>query len=323
MKKNIVYYMVFLSILISSDVISAPTVKVTVLVVDENGSPLNNAAVTVIFSEQKSDGDGWGTTYSKKTNVTDGVGKAVISSSGLPYIAYSATKNGYYKSSVEYEFNDSKGYYGFRYYEPYNPTLMITLKKKISPRGLYVRSLSGKKGVVIPQMNKPIGYDLVAADWVVPHGLGSYSDFIFELKGKVISRAEFDLTLTMTFSNEGDGIKKVKSLQKNNSEVRLPYHAPLSGYESEYVQSYSMMPTKVHSEFFNSSNYFYRIRTKLDEKGVVIGALYGKIHGSIKFDYSGYISFVYYLNPDSLDTNLEFDYRSRIKAEGIKGVGDK
>lgn len=322
MKKNIIYYAIFVFVFISSEVIAVPTVKVTVLVVDENGSPLNNATVTVIFSEPKSGGQGWGTTDSNKSDVTDGDGEAVISSSGLPYISYSATKKGYYKSSAEYKFNSSKGMYGFRYYEPYNPVLKIMLKKKITPRGLYVRSVSGKNGVVIPQRNKPIGYDLVAADWVVPHGLGLYSDFIFELKGEVVSRAEFDLTLSMSFSNQGDGIQEVKSLHEVNSEMRLPYHAPISGYESKYVQHYAMMPTKVHSKFFDSSNYFYRIRAKLDDKGEVVSALYGKIHGSIKFDSSGYISFLYYLNPDSLDTNLEFDYlKNKFSDTKRYGIG--
>ena len=58
----------------------------------------------------------------------------------------------------------------------------------------------------------------------------------------------------------------------------------------------------------------FRIRTKLDENGQVVGGYYGKIYGDIFFlpnSYGAVIvaipQFLYYLNPNPLDRNLEWD----------------
>jgi hypothetical protein len=59
-------------------------------------------------------------------------------------------------------------------------------------------------------------------------------------------------------------------------------------------------------------NYFFRVRTVLDEQGRIKSALYGKISGDIKFGVNRVIRFNYYLNPTSLDRNLEFDPKRNL-----------
>ena len=57
-------------------------------------------------------------------------------------------------------------------------------------------------------------------------------------------------------------------------------------------------------------NYFFRIRTLLDEQGKIKSALYGKIYGNFKFGGAtegGFLNWDYYLNPEFNSLNMEFD----------------
>ena len=58
-------------------------------------------------------------------------------------------------------------------------------------------------------------------------------------------------------------------------------------------------------------NYYFRIRTVSDEKGVVKSALYGKLYGDFALDpinsKTTWILFTYYLNPTPNSQNIEFD----------------
>jgi hypothetical protein len=52
-------------------------------------------------------------------------------------------------------------------------------------------------------------------------------------------------------------------------------------------------------------NYYFRVRTKLDENGNVVSARYGKIYGD-------FMQFSYYLNPTPNDRNVEFDPKQNL-----------
>ena len=69
-----------------------------------------------------------------------------------------------------------------------------------------------------------------------------------------------------------------------------------------------------HCEYFSDSLpdrcYTFRIRTRRNDKGELVEAYYGKIYGDFEFegdDKKGLIGvkFLYYLNPKSLDRNLD------------------
>jgi len=47
-------------------------------------------------------------------------------------------------------------------------------------------------------------------------------------------------------------------------------------------------------------NYYFRVRTKVDDRGNIVSAHYGKIYGD-------FMQFKYYLNPTINDRNVEFD----------------
>ena len=63
--------------------------------------------------------------------------------------------------------------------------------------------------------------------------------------------------------------------------------------------------------------YTFRIRSRRNEKGELVEAYYGKIYGDFEFegdDKKGLIGvkFLYYLNPTSLDRNLEWDMKNNL-----------
>lgn len=297
---------IFIYILIIPSIIHAlPTGKITLKVVDENGAPIEDAKAAANFNV-----GGSGRT---DKDITDSDGLATLSSSGIRHVEYGAHIDGYYRTVGEYDFDDLWGIIGIRRWQPWNPTITVVLKKKINPTSLYAKSLLSGNSIKIPKLNEPIGFDLKEGDWVIPYGSGLNKDFIFLFEGEQTARRTFDYTLSLFFPNEGDGIQSISAEPRFGSELRLSYEAPASGYKKELNQRYARTPKQfLHHDFPEDRNYFFRVRTENDEEGNIINALYGKIHGNIRFDFENNISFQYYLNPNSNDRNLEFDYKKNL-----------
>ncbi|NNL06273.1 MAG: hypothetical protein HKO86_01005, partial [Gammaproteobacteria bacterium] len=150
---------------------------------------------------------------------------------------------------------------------------------------------------------------------------GTHNDFLFKVViDRAVSYSDYDVTLFMKFSNQGDGLVEYSpDISKGKSLLRFPHHAPVQGYIGELVQHYERTPgvsvtgRSGYPEY--DTNYFFRVRTELDMDENVIGGLYGKIHGEIKLtnfipstkDEKPTLSFNYYLNPNNNDTNIEYD----------------
>jgi hypothetical protein len=97
----------------------------------------------------------------------------------------------------------------------------------------------------------------------------------------------------------------------------MPRYAPKDGYENKVELKFG----RDKNVYFSYSkredqNYFFRIRTVLDENGKVKSAIYGKIPGDINCDVvsskTGLLLFHYELNPTPLDVNMEFDKKKNL-----------
>src|SRR6202041_988854 len=102
------------------------------------------------------------------------------------------------------------------------------------------------------------------------------------------------------FPNKGDGIQEftVPDSEKS-SGLRSPYDAPQDGYQPQWVQTRSHKPGQPETGNFDlngNRNFFIRVRTKIDDRGNVVNAHYGKIYGD-------FMQFRYYLNPTPNDRN--------------------
>jgi hypothetical protein len=292
-----------------------PTAEVTLLVLDaDNGKPVPDMPVGMSTFVRWQPGPNFGKDIHKQVNgKTDKYGKVILS---VPSIRGEVTvgihrqEGYYYTKGEEYKFKKKKS----GYWQPRNPTITLITQMMGKQVPMYARGIGWYGDLIIPEVNTSIGLDLIEADWIAPYGKGKVADFIFKVERNFKSRKEYDNKLTLSFSNEGDGIQSVYAEPYVN-QLRLPRQAPEEGYEQLLVQRDLRIPGKSYDIERNDQNYFFRIRT-LKKDGKIISAMYGKIHGKIGFDCinskeSALILFTYYLNPDGT-RNMEFDLNKNL-----------
>jgi hypothetical protein len=168
---------------------------------------------------------------------------------------------------------------------------------------------------LLPNADGPMGFDLEIGDWVAPYGKGRTADFVFELYGRFTSRRDYDQKFTLRFSRSQDGIAVFKHPKEIGSALKWPYEAPLSGYESSRTWVLKWSPSEggrgTTIDLGGETNYLFRVRSEVDEKGNVVRALYGVVSGDFipvggNNEIGRNVSFTYALNPN-WTRNLEFD----------------
>ncbi|HWD91715.1 MAG TPA: carboxypeptidase-like regulatory domain-containing protein [Verrucomicrobiae bacterium] len=273
---------------------SKPVWNATVRTVDESGRPVSGAMAAMSWNVNLSNNS---VTSKKVEGLTDndGVFNATQEANGSIDLGFVASKTGYYPAKTGYalaQLNNNNP-------EKWNPSVTLMLKKIGTPIPMYVRHVEAGP----PVFNKPVGYDLMAGDWISPYGKGQFKDIVFTGKLDEKTKNDFDYRLLVTFPNEGDGIQEFTlSDLERTSGFRSPYEAPVEGYQPEVTKTMSRHPGQETKTEMNNPdhNYFFRVRTVLDERGKVKSALYGKIYGD-------FMQFTYYLNPTPNDRNVEFD----------------
>ena len=292
--------------LLPTMVFALPTVKVTLLVVDEYGEPLEGVDAGLGFSSPKK--DGWGSKSSGTRGLTDEDGLFTGSGSTEQILRYGAKHSGYYPSRYKFTaFTGITGIPGFRKWQPWNPTLKVVLKKIKKPIAMYAFNTNL---MTIPKNNQTIGYDLVKHDWVSPYGKGINKDFLFKLEYLAGDENSNDRYFTMDFSNEADGIQTFESKESNGSSFRSAHHAPPSGYRNSIKQSRIWKKGRPVSTYNrgDGTNYYFRVRCDGNKPD---SCLYGKIYGNIEFGNQE-VRFKYFLNPSIDDTNVEFDPKRNL-----------
>lgn len=143
---------------------------------------------------------------------------------------------------------------------------------------------------------------------------GARNDLLIAFSKEQRAENDFDLNIKIDFPNQGDGIQGICVEHPRASELRMPYEAPVSGYQTNWISHSGQRPDTGYFGINGSDetkNYFYRVRTVLDETGKIKQTYYGKIHGAFyvrsALRDNPKIIFTYYLNPNSNDRNIEFD----------------
>jgi len=256
----------------------------------------------VVFDESKPPA-----TYKVITSTTDIQGLAVVNTPNITKEYSYTVKNvaGYYSSGGLYKFDSSTN----GQWLPWNPTVNIVLKPIGARVPMYAKKVWNTS---LPENNKQIGYDLEIGDWVAPYGKGITSDFIFTLQRQFTNVTQyFDATLTLSFPNDGDGIQSVMS-DSSGSLFRIPRSAPTNDYEPKLVlQMYREDGKPMVGVSANpDQNYFFRVRTKKDDRGNIVSAMYGKIYGGVGWDIfhstTAKLRFTYYLNSEPNSRNMGF-----------------
>jgi hypothetical protein len=283
--------------------LNLPRVKVSVVVLSESThKPLDGAEVKFALYEKSSGKE------MKIRRMTGIDGKA--SAEGgyrAPGISNEISREGFYEGWAPiptrfYDVDDSHRMI------PWNEEYPVILRPIVDPVAMYA-----KMGwIEVPSIGKPCGFDLERGDWVAPNGTGIVADLIFTLNRDFVSRETYEVSVKLTFSNPLDGIQEIKLPEVGKHSVfTWPREAPESGYNSFLL---SHLHRDLKNGFISSASdtqaFVYRVRTK-QKGGKITDALYGKIKGGFKLAPSNSdtckILLSYYLNPTSLDRNLESD----------------
>lgn len=265
--------------------------KLIIKVVDEGGHPLEGARVSLYFQSGGLEKD-------RTVGLTDEEG--VFSASGFSSNGITGggvNKDRYYQSVIHHDFYRKK--VGF--WQPWGKELTVVMRPIVNPVPMYVRNTSFK----FPVFGQEIGFDLEKADWVIPHGLGVKSDFIFKPMQKYQNAANFEGAMILTFSNPLDGIQVIKDDGGGDFNVgswyRWPRTAPESGYVQKLERHIAWGASGQQTNMDDSNNYIFRVRSEVDENGKLKRAMYGKIRGELRYFIStaliGKVGMHYYLNP--------------------------
>ncbi|MBI5693185.1 MAG: hypothetical protein HZC55_24170 [Verrucomicrobia bacterium] len=285
-----------------------PKVRVNVHVADEAGHPVSGALVRFVFGK------------SRDANAIVRV-EGNTSSSGA--FTGEGHTGGSFGASVE-----KAGYYWSGLAIPpleeivHGRSQTVEGKAIMRPVGRPIPLFAKRVTIEIPVAGQPCGYDLEKGDWVAPHGLGVFSDFVFTLDRRYATRDDFDVRLNVRFSRISDGIQEVRLPEEwRLSHFRWPREAPEQGYEPVLVSRLARSQqggTKASAT--EDQAYFFRVRT-VERDGQVVSAHYGKISGGLILGPSNsatcLVRLTYYLNPAAMDRNLEWDTKRNLLS-GLK-----
>ncbi len=223
-------------------------------------------------------------------------------------------------------------------WQPDNLVATIRLQRVEHPIPLFVKRVAKvTRGVftadIFPKGEDTLRYDLLMGDWLPPVGTGRVADVTFTrhpredlgegVNGADVRGPSYRDSMTVRFPGEGNGIVELHPPPSYRLKIRT---APEDGYRSEYLCWKGRNKKLEHVGSYDENRCFcFRIRTRRDDRGRIVGAYYGKIYGDITFVYQFRPEFVpvasvcmsYYLNPTPLDRNLEWDRKTNLGPDRV------
>ena len=236
-----------------------------------------------------------------------------------------------------------------RHWEPYDSIVTVRLQRVEHPIPLFVkrvelrdyeRGIGGFDGT-----NGVLRFDLMKGDWLPPYGNGEVSDIRLTSSCKITDRERkysyasqkekdvlfYELSNEASFGDKDDFVSLARADATAGIKIRK---AEDNGLSNRLTNALGMRKKIAknknwYCERFNDRDpnrcYTFRIRSRRDDKGKLIEAYYGKIYGDFEFegdDKKGLIGvkFLYYLNPTSLDRNLEWDMKNNLCPNGNVGL---
>jgi len=301
--------------------------EVKLRVVDELGVPVEGADAVISHAKILSN------TSKTSKGKTDSRGMFAADGKAETGVFCEASKEGYYLNRI------------YHYGALTNNQFALMMPRKLNPIPLYALKLSTgeySRGVLIPEHDKWVGFDLLEGEWVQPHGNGKTVDILFrftrEFKGyqqrvgnidDSINRSKeafaarkqdwtllkfqesagkWDFSLEIKFPQSKEGITKASRFLKY-CILKLPHSAPQEGYlPSHSIALNNYGPGSQEDDV----GYFVRSRVKMNESGVITAANFSKIQGGFQVYNTGLIVFTYYFNSTANDQNLEFDPKRNL-----------
>ena len=227
-----------------------------------------------------------------------------------------------------YDFK-SKNLFGV--WQPDNVVVTIKLQRVEHPIPLWVKRVGNFSSDtcredIFTKGGGRIAFDFLMGEWLPPVGNGRVADVEFvRLAHEDLGEAENDGIkakayrdgMSVKFLGADNGL--LEMFPSTSSWLRIRT-APENGYCPDYLRWEGQdRKLKWDSNYIRNKCFCFRIRTRRDERGNVIEAYYGKIYGDFKIAYKcnpfvpvASVCMFYYLNPTSLDRNLEWDRKTNL-----------
>jgi len=281
----------------------------TLKVLDEHRQAVPGAAVSIIYYVPAKLDEDPAASWRKLEALTDAHGLLVASHrDNTLRLGFEVQKDGYYRTRDGRDFTVQTNR---------NPALTLVVKSIIHPVPMYANRVDFAHAKKLPP-DQPTGFDLMAGDWVAPHGKGTQAHLFvtWSWHPDKDDQRGYEEKLGISFPNAGDGIREFDSPGppgSAGSELRSAQEAPPDGYQPQLVKWHSWHPDRPGTNTYDSvhKNYFLRVQTVLNEQGKVTSALYGKIYGD--FDEP----FWTLLNPEPNSRSLEFDPKHNLGRGGF------
>jgi hypothetical protein len=284
--------------------LETPRARLTIKVLDEQDAPVPDAKVSLVFMDPA-------TRARLPVEGLTGV-EGVFTGEGHTDGAMggSIAKDGFYRGAPAFErFTALKD----NQWQPWGETYTSHLRPVVNPVPMYAQ----RGWIEVPSAGVPCGYDLEKSDWVAPNGKGAVSDLQFLLSRRYVSRQDFDVSVTVTFANKLDGIQPAEMPNVGrHSAFKWLRQAPETGYSAMLETRFKSDPKSGLEQNANEEQmYFFRVRS-VEQNGRLVSANYGKIKGGLLLAPSNSktckIELSYYLNPTSLDRNMEWDPKRNL-----------
>ena len=282
--------------------------KICYRIIDDEGCPVSNAVAHVWFSSyaRHQDDADWLVT-------TDTNGMFTVEHRTNESLDCGFDKDGYYHSSDQILFRDRKDVsvkVKDGKWQPYGETRTVVLKKIKNPWG--VTELTGDRcHRVIPVFEQWLPFDMEVSDWLAPYGSGVYNDVLLRFQKKVVEGENkgFAFSMDACFTNNPYAGVYYDSIDES-SDLKTAYFADTNAsYCTDYrFRIDTIGKRSVEKIGLKADSYLvFRTRTRVDEKGNLIGAHYGKYCRSWRSDCKEMHFGGGCFNPVENDSNIEGD----------------
>lgn len=287
--------------------------KERIRVVDQSGDPVAGAEINGGLQT----GDGY-SDYVPVKGRTDEHGEFVIQGKCTNRIRCGITLKGYYASEfvlADYAANHT---FGDGKWHPYGSLHTVVLKKIIDPKQMVCRD--ERASFKIPRYEKWLGFDCEMFDFVPPYGHGVAEDMLLRFTLENPAADDYHMTMEVSFTNNlHAGAYELDRMM--TSEFGSVYHADTNAvYRDSLAYRFDQSPDKTpgYTAHLKSGKYLiFRTRTKVDKKGRLVSAFYGKIYGEWNFAGPGGMSMAQFVfNPKPNDTNLEDEHTAEASRKG-------
>jgi hypothetical protein len=319
--------------LASCQQVSEQNYEIKAEVTHEDGSPVVGAKLSALYLKPVSESPIlMGKPTPTEISETDVTGHAVLKYKSLPTPSGGVAigKKGYYGSSYPNVHWKPTGKFEDGSWQTEIKTVLKPVKNPIS-----MHASLPQCRIRIPALDMNYGYDLMLASPLPPLGIGKSADFYFKVVGDYTDRSAHDLKMIISFPNEHDGFVEFDTPQRESmaeshmdgSAYVSSYLAPESGYVNQMVRvsRKSLTDGKAVTDNNPHKNFYFRVRTSVDNKGNIVQAHYGKVYGDIGFvggnqavngNFASFKWIACYFNPTPNDRNVEFDPKRNLNPDG-------